>query len=91
MMTMNLKLSQARHWRQVAVVIATIALWTNSAHAQLDRVYPVSGSTVTGKITDVQPDGVVISVGSSTQPFRIDDIRKSMLELPDGESADLSN
>lgn len=73
---MNLKLSQARHWRHVAGVIVTIALWTHSAHAQLDRVYPVSGSAVTGKITDVQPDGVVITVGSATQPFRIDDIRK---------------
>lgn len=76
MMTMNIELPQTRLWQTIAGLIATVALWHSSAYAQLDRVYPVSGSTVTGKITDVQPDGVVISVGNSTQPFRIDDIRK---------------
>ncbi|WP_164103454.1 tetratricopeptide repeat protein [Candidatus Laterigemmans baculatus] len=56
------------------------ALWTSTAQAQLDRVYPTTGSTITGEITDVRRDGVVVKVGSQTQNVRLDEIRKINFE-----------
>lgn len=63
------------------IVIAFIAsLWSSSASAQLDRIYPTTGSAITGSITDVRRDGVVVKVGSSTQNVRVDQIRKINFE-----------
>lgn len=50
------------------------------AWAQLDRVYPVTGSAVTGSVTDINPDGIAITVGGASQNFRVDEIRKMTLE-----------
>lgn len=65
---------------RVVAVLGLMLATAAPAYAQLDRVYSVSGSSVTGKITDMKPDGLVIAVGSTTQPFRLDEIKKFTLE-----------
>lgn len=50
------------------------------AHAQLDRVYPLTGSGVTGTVSDMKKDGVVIKVGNNNQNYRIDQLRKITFE-----------
>lgn len=52
----------------------------STAFAQLDRVYPVSGSTVTGTVTEIKKDGITIKVGSANQSFTIDQLRKVTFE-----------
>lgn len=73
--------------RTVLPTVLIAALWTSTAAAQLDRVYPTSGSTVTGEITEVRRDGVVVKVGSQTQNLRLDEIRKINFE---GDPAELT-
>lgn len=59
-------------------LIAT--LWGSTARAQLDRIYPTTGSAVTGSVTEARRDGVVAKTGASTQNFRVDEIRKITFE-----------
>jgi tetratricopeptide (TPR) repeat protein len=62
--------------------VATIVVMfcPTTAMAQLDRLYPVTGSPITGTVVDVRPDGVVMKVGSANRPFRVDEITKVTFE-----------
>ncbi len=57
------------------------------AQAQVDRIYPVSGNLITGKITDIKRDGVTIEAGSNTQTIAVDQIQKILFE---GDQASLT-
>lgn len=65
--------------RPLSVIVIAVGLLT-PVHAQLDRVYPTSGSAVTGTVVDVRPDGIVLKTGSANRPFRIDEISKVTFE-----------
>jgi tetratricopeptide (TPR) repeat protein len=56
------------------------ALASTSARAQLDRVYQLSGSPISGKITEIKPDGVTIESGSNKQTIAVDQIQKIFYE-----------
>lgn len=66
--------------RYVAVLtLATVCLCGDSetAYAQLDRVYPTdSGSATAGKIEEVSRNGVKLKTGSSTKEYLENEIRK---------------
>jgi len=66
---------------------AICALTTTLASAQSDRVYPVSGSMISGKVTDIKPDGVTVESGSKKTSVAVDSIAKIVF---DGEPASLS-
>ncbi|MGV3483521.1 MAG: tetratricopeptide repeat protein [Planctomycetaceae bacterium] len=55
-------------------------LSTSIAFAQVDRIYPPSGSPISGKITEVRPDGVTIESGSNKQTIAVDQIQKIFFE-----------
>lgn len=65
--------------RPFAAAVMTMAVFS-TAHAQLDRVYPITGSAVTGTVVDVRPDGIVLKTGSNNRAFRIDEISKVTFE-----------
>lgn len=69
----------SNHLRPLAAIAIATAL-LSPAHAQLDRIYPLSGSAVTGTVVDVRPDGIVVKTGSTNRPFRIDEISKVTFE-----------
>jgi len=50
------------------------------ANAQLDRVYPLSGAPVSGKIVEMKPDSVTVESGSKKQTLTIDQIQKILYE-----------
>ena len=60
----------------IAIAVAMLS----PVQAQLDRVYPVTGSPVTGTVVDVLKDGIVLKTGSTNRPFRIDEISKVTFE-----------
>jgi tetratricopeptide (TPR) repeat protein len=57
-----------------------LMLFASRGYAQADRIYPLSGNMVSGKITDVKPDGVTIESGSNKQTIAVDQIQKIMYE-----------
>jgi hypothetical protein len=65
--------------RPLAAAVLVTAMFS-PAQAQLDRIYPVTGSAVTGTVVDVLRDGIVVKTGSTNRPFRIDEISKVTFE-----------
>jgi len=61
-------------------------LLANPAYAQVDRVYPVTGNPIVGKITEMHRDRVVVESGSNKQTVGVDKIRRILF---DGEPAGL--
>lgn len=70
--------------RTMRILPTTICLlaWLNAAsvHAQVDRVYPNSGSPVSGKIQEILPQGVVIESGGKQQNIAVDKIRRIIFQ-----------
>ena len=63
-----------------AFLVALALLPPGSAHAQIDRIYPESGSAVSGTISDVSKNGVTVKVGGATQTFAPGQITKIMFQ-----------
>ena len=57
-----------------------IVIGSGTASAQLDRVYDKSGDNVSGTVTQVSKQGVVLKRGGSTQEFVSGDILKILHE-----------
>ncbi len=62
------------------VCCSLILLLTGTAYAQNDRVFPLSGNPVNGKIVEMTPNGVSVEAGSRKQSFAVDEIAKIMYE-----------
>ena len=88
-LTLLLNMRRASEFCSVSALIVTIPLMFQAtvAHAQTDRVYPISGNMVSGKITDFKRDGVTIESGANKQTFAVDQIQKIMFE---GDPASLT-
>lgn len=64
-------------------LILLVCLWlvgTQTATAQLDRVYDTSGDNVSGTVVQTSNQGVQLKKGASTQEFKAGDILKIMYE-----------
>lgn len=62
-------------------------LMASTAHAQLDRIYPASGTPISGKITEIKRDAVTIESSSKSQTVPAAEIQKIMF---DGDPAELT-
>ncbi len=81
-MSRSLFLSTNRLHAASTPLAVFIAIWlaSASASAQSDRVFPVDGNPVNGKIVDVSPNGLTVESGSRKQAFAVDEIAKIMYE-----------
>ncbi len=61
----------------VFVISVFLAPW---ALAQNDRIYPLNGNPISGKITEMKPEGVIVESGSNTQTLTVDQIQKILYE-----------
>ncbi len=61
-------------------IAVLIVIGSTTASAQLDRVYDKSGDNVSGTVTQVRKEGVVLKRGGSTQEFVSGDILKILHE-----------
>lgn len=59
---------------------ALLFLQSGLALGQNDRVFPISGNPVNGKIVEMTPNGVSVEAGSRKQDFAVDEIAKIMYE-----------
>jgi len=67
--------------RSTVVLFAfSFLLFGSIANAQTDRVYPLTGTPVSGKIVEIKRDGVVVESGQKKQPLPVDQIEKIMYE-----------
>lgn len=55
-------------------------LLSEPALAQVDRVYPVTGNPIVGKITEMHRDRVVVESGSNKQTVGVDKIRRILFD-----------
>lgn len=60
--------------RLLAVVFGLAITSSSSAWAQVDRIVPIKGPTVIGKITDIKRDSVTLESSAGKQTFTIDRI-----------------
>jgi tetratricopeptide (TPR) repeat protein len=60
--------------------VVAVVLFSNSAVAQVDRVYPMTGNPIAGKITEMRREGVVIESGSNKQSVTVDKIRRILFD-----------
>lgn len=51
---------------------------TNIANAQMDRVYPLKGSPISGNVSEIKKDGVIVESGQKKQAVAVDQIEKIM-------------
>ncbi|RPH79830.1 MAG: hypothetical protein EHM77_05545, partial [Planctomycetaceae bacterium] len=75
---------KTRCLRTIRILPTTVCLLTwlgvASAYGQVDRVYPNSGSPVSGKIQEILPQGVVIESGGKQQNISVDKIRRIIFQ-----------
>jgi tetratricopeptide (TPR) repeat protein len=78
-----------RVFRRLAVLAVTgvMILVSDVAHAQLDRVFPTTGSPISGKIVEMKPDSVTVESGAKKQTLTVDQIQKILYE---GDPASLT-
>lgn len=73
-----------RTLRTIRIPPTTVCLlaWLSvaSAYGQVDRVYPNTGSPVSGKIQEILPQGVVIESGGKQQNISVDKIRRIIFQ-----------
>jgi len=74
--------------RMLAFVIVMALASSSSAWAQVDRVVPVKGPTVIGKITEIKRDSVTLESTAGKQTFTIDRIGSLVF---DGEPPQLTS
>lgn len=72
-------LSALAHSLLVGLVWA-VASASGNLFAQVDRIYPITGNPVVGKITDIRPQAVAIEAGSATQTIPVDRIRRIIFQ-----------
>ena len=74
-------LRRCKSLRLEAVVFGfTLVFLASVADAQMDRVYPLTGTPVSGKIAEVKRDGVIVESGQKKQPVPVDQIEKILYE-----------
>jgi TolA-binding protein len=73
----------------VAVVaFAIVVCVSQTSHAQVDRVYPLTGNPVVGKLAEMRREAVLVESTSSKQTVPVDKIRRILFE---GEPTTLTN
>ncbi len=60
--------------------LAAVVLLAGPVFAQVDRVYPITGNPIVGKITEMRREGVVVEAGSSKQTVTVDKIRRILFD-----------
>lgn len=91
--SLNVKLRPATirlSGRLAGLVIAfgIVVCTSRTAHAQVDRVYPLTGNPVVGKLAEMRREAVLIESTSSKQTVPVDKIRRILFE---GEPTALTN
>lgn len=66
--------------RRALMPLAAMLLLADLAFAQVDRVYPLSGAPIVGKIADMRREGVVVEAGTNRQSVTVDKIRRILFE-----------
>lgn len=66
---------------------SALMLFCSVADAQLDRIYPLTGSPVSGKIVEMKPDSVTVESGSKKQSVSVEQIQRILYE---GDPASLT-
>lgn len=60
--------------RCIAVIFALVMSFSSVAQAQVDRVIPVTGPAIIGKIADIKRDSVTVESSSGSQTLSIDKV-----------------
>jgi tetratricopeptide (TPR) repeat protein len=87
--TLNGRLSDPVIARMLAAIVLGLAITSSSsAWAQVDRIVPIKGPTVIGKITEIKRDSVTLESSAGKQTFTIDRIGTLVF---DGEPPQLTS
>lgn len=84
-------ISRNSKFAKLAALAFIAMLGHSKAHAQLDRIYPVEGNVVSGKISGMTPDSVTIQVGGAERTFATGKIKRLFFNREPGPLTNARN